>query len=71
MKIGLKCNKYWKNLFIADDEWSKLSDIELQSFLVRFLYSPMGTRYRFLFDVLTPISCGNPLPTVKVGLLLS
>jgi len=52
---------------ISDDDLSMLSEGELNSLLVRFLYSPVGTRYRYLFDVDSPISCGNPLPTVKVS----
>jgi hypothetical protein len=47
-----------------------LPEAELHVLLVRFLFSPTGTRYRYIFDVDSPISCGKPLPDIKVSIVL-
>ena len=60
------CFLFSLDLHTIDQELADLAPAELESLLVRFLFSATGTRYRYIFDVDSPISCGKPLPEIKV-----
>ena len=50
-----------------------LNSLDPDSFseiLTRFMFSPAGSRFRFLFRYETPIECGKPAPNLTVILAL-
>ena len=58
--------KFVNYVNISGQTLSSLPESQLRALLVRFLFSLKGTRYRYIFDVESPITCGKPLPEIKV-----
>jgi hypothetical protein len=51
-------------------ELNALDSASFSEIMTRFLFSPTGSRFRFLFRYDTPLVCGKPAPNLTVSLSL-
>ena len=56
-------------LFEIENDDKIITDEDVKSALVQFLFSPSGGKYQYLFTFDHELQCGKELPQVQVSIL--